>query len=65
MELGGSMEFYDASPASGNVKPMWSTCSNRARCPREYLEAVIHSRLSSDSGYYLSACVLCSLLNFG
>ena len=22
MELGGSMEFYDASPASGNVKPM-------------------------------------------
>ena len=28
------MEFYDASPASGNVKP---------RCPREYLEAVIHS----------------------
>ena len=52
MELGGSMEFGDASPASGNVEPM---CSNRARrCPREYLEAVIHSpRFSRDSGYNL------------
>ena len=54
MELGGSMEFGDASLASGNVEPTRSTCSSRARCPREYLEAVIHSpRLSSDGGYYL------------
>ena len=55
MELGGSMKFYDASPASGNVEPMWSTCSNRTRrCPRKYLEAVIRSpRLESDGGYYL------------
>ena len=33
---------------------MRSTCSSRAWCPREYLEAVIHSpRLSSGSGYNL------------
>ena len=56
MELGGSMKFGDASPASGgsNVEPMCFTCSNRARCPREYLKAVIHSpTLPNDFGYYL------------